>query len=545
MSNPTVHATEDPTAAARQPRRMRLASLGVGALFGILAAATALGVGELVAAFTGAATAPELAVGTALIDLAPVSAKDFAIRQFGTNDKLVLVGAVLVMLAVVAALAGMLALRRVWLGVAIVLGFGVLGMAAGVTAPIASSAAVSATTWVTAVLPSLCAAIAGAVALYVLCRVRRTHRPYLPNESTVDRPVSEGRRAILITGGIVAMVAATSAVVGRAIQSTLANIDASRARVRLPSPTSPAPVLPTGYEYRLDGLTPFVTAAAEFYRVDTALAVPQVAAEQWSLLVHGMTDRVLRLSFADLLAMPLVERYITLSCVSNDVGGPYVGTARWLGVPLSTLLNKAGVRRGAEQLFSRSVDGMTIGSPTEIVLDGRDALLAVAMNGQPLAIEHGFPARLIVPGLFGYASATKWVVDLELTTFDARSYWVQRGYDRTGATKTSSRIDIPRPFARIPAGPVTVAGVAYAQHRGIGVVQVRFDGGPWQNAELTAEVSLDTWRQWRRQWIATPGAHRIEVRAADQRGEFQPEARAPIFPSGATGWESVVVTVTT
>ena len=508
---------------SEQTVTVRRRSLGVGAAFGVLAAAVAVGVGDLVAAVTGPATAPELAVGSALINLAPVAAKDFAVRTFGTNDKLVLVSGVLVVLAVAAVVAGILALRRIWLGVGIVVAFGVVGMIASATAPVAA---------VTAVLPSLCAAIAGALALFALVRSR-------------NRAPDDGRRAVLRTGAAVAAVAAASLVTGRIGLSSSDNVTASRARVRLPRPASPAPSLPAGYQYSIAGLTPFLTSPSDFYRVDTALALPQVPAEQWTLSVHGMTDRPLRLSFADVLRMPLVERHITLSCVSNEVGGPYVGTARWLGVPLAALLRQAGVQRGATQLLSTSVDGMTIGTPTEIVLDGREALLAVAMNGEPLPIEHGFPARLIVPGLFGYASATKWVTDLRLTTMATQPYWVQRGYVPVGTVRTGSRIDVPRPFARVPAGHVTVAGVAFAQHRGISAVQVSVDGGPWQDAELTASVGVDTWRQWRFAWQATPGTHQLQVRAADGRGELQPQTRTPVFPSGATGWESVVVTVTT
>lgn len=514
----------------------RWARLSVGALFGLLAAAAALGVGELVAAFTSAATAPELAVGTALINLAPASVKDFAIREFGTNDKLVLVSGVLVVLAVMAALAGILALRRMWLGVSIVVAFGVVGMIAAATAPVATA---------TSVLPSLCAAIAGAAALTALMHTRRPTAPNPADESTQDDRELPNRRAALVTGGTIAVIAAATAITGRTIQSSSGTIDASRARIRLPRPASPASRLPAGHQFPLAGLTPFVTSNAKFYRVDTDLVLPQLPAEQWSLRIHGMTDHPTRLDFSDVLAMPLVERYLTLSCVSNEVGGPYVSTARWLGVPLSALLRKAGVQAGAQQLLSRGIDGMTIGSPTELVLDGRDALLAIAMNGEPLPVEHGFPARLIVPGLFGYASATKWVTDLELATLDTRPYWVARGYDPTGTVKTGSRIDLPRSFEQVRAGPVTVAGIAYAQHRGISSVQIRIDGGPWLDTELTTSVGLDTWRQWRYQWQATPGAHRVDVRAADGRGQVQPEARTPIFPSGATGWESVVVTVTT
>lgn len=525
------------TATPRPPatRRARLARLAIGAGLGILAAALALGVGELASAFVGAATAPPLAVGTAAINLAPHAVKDFAIREFGTHDKLILVTGVLVVLAVLAAVAGMLALRRLWTGVVIVAAFGVIGMAAAATSPVATP---------TAIVPSLAAAIVGAVTLIVLVRVRR-REPTESTESMESTAMSRSRRQLLIAAGGITALAAATAVGGGFLQSTFDTVTGSRNRIRLPKPASPAPALPAGYQFRVDGLTPFFTPNNNFYRVDTALALPQVPAEQWSLTVHGMVDHPIRLSYQDILGMPLVERDITLSCVSNDVGGPYVSTARWLGVPLSALLNKVGVRSGATQLLSTSTDGMTIGSPTEIVLDGRNALLAIAMNGEPLPIEHGFPARLLVPGLFGYASATKWVTSLELTTYTAQPYWVQRGYDRTGPAKTGSRIDIPRPFAQVKAGPVTVAGIAYDQHHGISTVQVRIDGGAWQDTDLTTQVSLDTWRQWRTTWQATPGMHQIEVRAADGNGNLQPQARTPVFPSGATGWELVVVTVTT
>lgn len=516
------------TTAQDRTSPARLARLGIGALLGVLAAATALGIGELVAAFTGAATAPALAVGSAAIDLAPHAVKDFAIREFGTDDKLVLVTGVLAVLAVLAAIAGILALRRLWLGVAIVAAIGLVGMVAAASGPSATAASV---------LPSLAAAVSGAVALITLVRIRR--------RAPAQRTTAQSRRTLLIAGGAMAIVAVGAAIGGRALQSAFDTVTASRNRIRLPRPASPAPALPDGYQFQIDGLTPFFTPNRDFYRVDTALALPQVPAEQWALTVNGMVDRPVRLSYQDILDMPLVERDITLSCVSNEVAGPYVSTARWLGVPLSTVLGKAGVLAGATQVLSTSTDGMTIGSPTEIVLDGRDALLAIAMNGEPLPVEHGFPARLIVPGLFGYASATKWVTSLELTTFDTQPYWVRRGYDRTGPVKISSRIDLPRPFARVKPGPVTVAGVAYDQHRGISAVQIRIDGGPWLDTELTTQVTFDTWRQWRTTWAATPGTHQIEVRAADTAGNLQPQARTPVFPSGSTGWELVVVTVTT
>lgn len=273
--------------------------------------------------------------------------------------------------------------------------------------------------------------------------------------------------------------------------------------------------------------------------------VPRIAAGDWRLRVHGRVRRELELDFRQLLARPLMERDITLSCVSNEVGGSYVGTARWTGVPLADLLREAGVEAGADQLVSRSADGFTIGTPTAVVLDGRDTMLAVAMNGEPLPLTHGFPVRMLVPGLYGYVSATKWLVDLELTSFgDFDPYWVRRGWARQAPVKTMSRIDTPRPLARLAAGQVAVAGVAWAQHRGIRRVEVRADGGPWRPARLAAEQSADTWRQWVWPWEATPGRHTLEVRATDGTGATQPEDRAPPFPDGATGWHLVVVTVT-
>ena len=498
----------------------------LGALAGILAAAVALGVGEFIAGFTGAGSSPRIVVGTALINLAPASVKEFAIRQFGENDKTALLGGILAALAVLAIVAGLLALRRLWLGVLLIALLGLSGVVAALTAPVAT---------VTTTLPSLGAAITGSATLILLMR----HR------STSDETVAHGRRDLLITGAAAVVVAGAGAIIGQRLQSGSDNVAASRANIKIPVPADPAAPLPTGYQFPIPGLTPFVTTNADFYRVDTDLVLPQIPAEQWALSIHGMVDHSIRYSFADLLRLPLTERDLTLSCVSNEVGGPYVSTARFVGVPLAELLRRAGVRSGAEQLLSTAADGMTIGTPVELVTDGRDALLAIAMNGQPLPIEHGFPARLIVPGLFGYAGNTKWVTDLNLTTFADQAYWVRRGYERTGVVKTASRIDVPRSFARVPAGPVTVAGIAFAQHRGVGAVQVRVDSGPWADAQLTTQVTPDTWRQWRYVWPATPGLHQLQVRAADGGGQFQPESRAPVFPSGSTGWESIVVTVTT
>jgi DMSO/TMAO reductase YedYZ molybdopterin-dependent catalytic subunit len=300
------------------------------------------------------------------------------------------------------------------------------------------------------------------------------------------------------------------------------------------------PSPPAGFDTR--GISSFITPNVDFYRVDTALVIPRVDSDSWRLTIHGMVDRELELSFRDLVARDLIERDITLACVSNEVGGPYIGNARWVGAPLKPLLEEAGVRTGADQIVSRSVDGFTVGTPTSVAMDGRDAMLAVSMNGETLPFTHGFPVRMIVPGLYGYVSATKWLTDIELTTFDAYDpYWIQRGWAEQAPIKTQSRIDTPRPLANVKVGSVMVAGVAWAQHRGIERVQVRVDEGDWNDATLAAQDTTDTWRQWRWAWDATAGDHTLQVRATDADGVAQPQERVTPFPDGATGWHTVVV----
>jgi DMSO/TMAO reductase YedYZ molybdopterin-dependent catalytic subunit len=319
---------------------------------------------------------------------------------------------------------------------------------------------------------------------------------------------------------------------------------AARAGIRLPMAAVKAAPVPPGTELNVPGLSSFFTPDAAFYRVDTDLVLPQVTPEQWTLQITGMVDHPVELTFAELLRLPLIEHDMTLVCVSNEVGGPYAGNARWLGASLPALLRRAGVQRGADQVLSTAADGMTISTPIAAIMDGRQALIAVGMNGQPLPVEHGFPARMLVPGLYGYVSATKWVTRLKVTTFARQSaYWTQRGYAAQGPIKTESRIDIPKPLAQVKAGRLTVAGVAWAPHRGISAVQVNVDGGPWHTARLAAADGTDTWRQWTWSWDAPPGLHTLQVRAADGTGAVQTSRQAGVFPSGATGWDSVVVTV--
>ncbi|TGZ09231.1 molybdopterin-dependent oxidoreductase, partial [Streptomyces rhizosphaericola] len=359
------------------------------------------------------------------------------------------------------------------------------------------------------------------------------------------------RRGFLVAAAAAAAASTAAGALGRTLNSRNAqDAIASRDAVRLPAPASPAKPIPAGAQLRVPGLSPFTTPNDRFYRVDTALVVPKVDANTWRLRLHGLGVRKeLEFTYRELLERPLIEREITLCCVSNEVGGPYIGNARWIGVRLADLLKEAGVKppsRGgkADQIIARSVDGMTLGTPVEDVMDGRDAMLVVGMNGEPLPFTHGFPVRMLVPGLYGYVSACKWIEDIELTTFaDFDAYWVKRKWARKAPIKTQSRIDTPKPFGRPEAGTVMVAGVAWAQHRGIEKVEIRVDDGPWRPAQLAEQTTIDTWRQWSYPWRATPGGHTLTVRATDGTGETQTERRTGTVPDGASGWHSVVVTV--
>lgn len=516
------------------------------ALAGVLAAGLALGVGHLVAVATGPATSPLLTVGGVLIDSAPQALKAFAIETFGTADKVVLLGGIVAALAVIAAGLGLLAVRRPALGVLGVAAFGVVGTGAALTRPNATF---------DHALPAIAGAAAASVALLALVRALRpvapAAEPVPAPRPTMLRPAAPvpARRTFLARAAGVAALAVMSGAVGTLVQARPGRSPGLRA---LPTVADPAPPIDPTTDLGVDGISPFIVPNADFYRVDIALVPPVVDVASWRLRIHGMVEREVALTWDDLLALPLVERTLTLACVSNQVGGPYVGNARWIGVRLADVLAEAGVEpgrgasAGADQLVSRGADGITIGTPTAIALDGRDSLLAIGMNGEPLPVEHGAPVRMIVPGLFGYVSATKWLTELELTTFNAYdTYWVQRGWAVEAPVRTMSRIDTPRPLARVPGGAtVRIGGVAWAPHRGITRVEVRVDDGPWRPARLGAVDTIDTWRQWSIDWTATPGRHSLSVRAADGSGALQPEERAEPFPSGATGWHTVVVTAT-
>lgn len=524
--------------------RLRLAA---AALSGLLAGGASLAVAELASTAVRRQAGPVTAVGGAVIDSTPAAVKDWAVRTFGNADKVVLLGGILVLLALFGVALGLLALRYRRAASAGVLVFGLVGALAATGRPDGSASDA---------VPSVVGALAGAATLHFLAgRLRQlpVSGDARPGGTPERQEAAAGfdRRGFVVAATATAAASAGAGVLGRRLNaSSGAEAAASRADVVLPRPASPAPPVPRGADLRIDGLSSFTTPNSEFYRVDTALVVPKVDATRWRLRVHGRgVRRELDLSYDDLLRRDLVERDITLTCVSNEVGGPYVGNARWIGVPLADLLREAGVRAPsaggpADQLVARSVEGMTFGSPVETVLDGRDALLAVGMNGEPLPFRNGFPVRMVVPGLYGYVSACKWLTELELTTFDDFDvYWVKRDWSREAPVKTQSRIDTPKPLASLDAGTVRVAGVAWAQHRGIDRVEVRVDEDPWRTATLAAEATADTWRQWFWDWPATPGRHRLEVRATDGRGRTQTAERVGTIPDGATGRHSVVVNV--
>jgi DMSO/TMAO reductase YedYZ molybdopterin-dependent catalytic subunit len=527
----------------------RIASItrraGPGALAGLLAAGLALGVGQLVAGLTGPLASPVIAVGGAAVNLTPVQVKEFAIAHFGTHDKQVLITGVVTTLAVFAVLVGILARRRLSYGYAGLAVFACLGVVAAVTRP--NATAVDA-------MPAVAGAVAAAFALRLLVRARvrpaAADGPALAGSSPSDGPAGRvaerpDRRQFLLLGAGTAAAAAVTGLAGQLLLRRF-NVAALRAAVRLPRPARPATAIPAGAQLPVPGITPFVTSSSSFYRVDIDLVLPQISPGTWQLRVHGMVRKELEISFDDLLRRPLTEADITLTCVSNQVGGPLAGNARWLGASLAALLREAGVQPGADQILSSAAtDGMSISTPLAAVIDDPDAMLAVGMNGQPLPVAHGFPVRMMVPGLYGYVSGTKWVTDLNITTFAAQqAYWTQRGYAQQAPMKTMSRIDVPKPLAQVPAGRTAVAGVAWAPTRGIDAVQVRADGGGWQQATLAAVPSLDTWRQWLWQWDATPGTHQLEVRATDGTGVTQTSRPAMPLPNGASGWDTTVVTVT-
>ncbi len=526
------------TPTATPPSAPGLPSAGNAALAGIAAGLVAIAAGELFAGLVAGAPSIVVTVGDLVIALQPPGAKELVVELFGGNHKVALQLVIVVAALAIAAGAGVLARRRfergAWVfvlagGFALVVS---LAAAGGLAEPILVLAAVG------------IAVGAGLVALRWLLGIASRAAAAPPEDDAEQTAGAWARRRFLIASAATIGGAAVVGTVGRGLVERRA-VEEVFIASKLPPALEPAPPIAPDQELAVEGLTPLVVPTTQFYRIDTALVVPRVDVASWRLAVIGMVDRPLDLTYDDLLELPLVEQHVTIACVSNPVGGDLVGNALWTGVRLRDLLEMAGVQDGATQIVGRSVDGFTAGFPTSWALDpGREALVAVGMNGEPLPAKHGFPARLIVPGLYGYVSATKWLAAIELTTREAvDGFWIPRGWAKDAPILTQSRIDVPASGAQLAAGRVDVAGVAWAPDRGVAGVEVRIDDGPWQSATTSRPISAATWVQWAFAWEAAPGDHRIEVRAVDGGGEVQTDRETDPAPDGARGHHRITVSV--
>jgi len=539
---------------------------GAAVLRGVAAVVAGLGAGELVAGLVPPHASPVAAVAGVLVDLAPTWAKELGIQLFGAWDKVAIVVAIAIVVIGLGALAGALERTRPPAGMVLVALLGVLGLVAALAR---GGSPVSA-------VPGLVGLAVAVVAFWLLPRAARrssvtaavvpdadagpqprvasalaavpvpsiapvpSTQPALPTA-----PAGHGRRAFLAWAGVVTAAGALAAVGGAAMSGLVRARTVVVSALRLPTPVRAAAAIPAAAELGIPGLAPVVTPVADFYRVDTAFIVPSLAPEDWRLRIHGRVDAEVELGWDELMALDFEEFDVTLMCVSNPVGGPYTGNARWLGTRIRPLVELAGPQPEADMVLSQSVDGWTASTPLDVLLEpDRAAILAVAMNGEALTPEHGAPVRMVVPGLYGYVSATKWVTELEVTRFDEkRAYWTRGGWAERGPVKLQSRIDVPRPGKPVHAGPTRIAGVAWHQHVGVSGVEVRIDAGPWQPAELAEAIGVDTWVQWHLAWDPSPGEHTLAVRAIGADGEVQTGAVRSVLPDGATGYHSIRVFV--
>ncbi|GAA1930114.1 molybdopterin-dependent oxidoreductase [Nocardioides marmoribigeumensis] len=504
------------------------------ALAGLLTGAAGLGVALATSSLLGQRLSPLSAVSETVIELTPGKIAHLLVSVVGQNDKPLLRAGTLVGLLVLAAVAGRVGLRSNLSGQGVFLAMAVVAGACALGRPGADPASL---------LPVVTGLVTWLLVLPVLLDPLRGADRDGADEA--DRPdgaagADAGRRTFLRRAVLVGLGAAAAGLVGGMFGRKRREVERDIASLDLPVTRG---TVPAGADLGLEGLAPWRTPNRDFYLIDTTIGVPAIRKEDWSLRIHGMVDKEIRLSYDDLLARELTEAWVTLCCVSNEVGGSLVGNAHWSGVRIADLLREAGVQDGADAVLQTSEDGWTCGTPVQALTDGRDALLAIAMNGEPLPVEHGFPVRMVVPGLYGFVSATKWLVDLEVTRFsDVDAFWTERGWAEKCPIKTQSRIDVPRANHRVAAGSVTVAGVAWAQHLGIDKVEVQLDGKGWQEVELARVPSVDTWVQWHGTVDVGPGVHRLTVRATDRSGETQTSVRTDVVPDGASGWDSVEFT---
>ena len=502
------------------------------AFAGIVSAAVLLAVAELLAALFARSASPILAVGSVIVDIVPRPLKELAITLFGETDKIALLAGVGLGAAVAAAVAGILQYRLRPAGAVVLAIGGVLA-----TVAILTRTGAGALAW----LPPVIGTAAG---VFVLMFSTTKLRRWMTSAAADADTRGTDRRGFLLFTGLTAVGAVVVGVGARVLNATSSSVAAARDALRLPTARTTVTV-PEGANWELPGLSPIITPNADFYRVDTALTVPNVDPTTWRLSIEGMVDTPIELSFDDLVNMGLDEYGVTLTCVSNEVGGGLVGNAIWTGVPIRDILRMAGVQSGADMVLSESVDGYTASTPLgSLTDDNLDAIFAVAMNGEPLPFEHGFPVRMVVPGLYGYVSATKWVTKLTVTRFDqVEAYWTPRGYSAEAPIKMSSRVDTPKIGTPVTAGAITVAGMAWAQPIGVATVEVSIDNGEWQPTTLSTPINDQSWVQWKYDWTAEKGTHYIAVRATDKQGNVQIEDAAPIAPNGSSGWQRTLVTV--
>ena len=506
-------------------------------LAGFVAGGAGLATSYLTANLLNIREAPVVAVAELVIRESPGGVARSAIDVLGHKDKPVLVASILVILAVLFAVAGWLARRRWWASVllfVVIAGVGALAIMAK-DASVASD-----------LFPIVVGLVTWLLVLFVLGeRVRRLEALPDAEEPTEDEPWPQltddqkaSRRGFLIGAGSVAVVAGIVGVLGRVAGGGRRKVEEARRLLRLDGVSKPN--VPGKTKVGVDGVSSWMTPADEFYLIDTAVIVPTIEPKDWSIRIHGMVEKEIELSYQDLVSREITESWVTLNCVSNEVGGNLIGNAWWSGVRLADLLAEAGVDPEADAVLQTSDDGWTCGTPLEALTDDRNAMLAVAMNGSPLPIEHGFPVRTLVPGLYGYVSACKWVIDMEVTKFDRiTAFWTDKGWSELGPVKMSSRVDVPRSGDEVSAGQVTIAGMAWSQHTGISGVEVSVNEGDWVAAELGGVPNDDTWVQWKAVVDLEAGDHVVKVRATDKVGDVQTGEEQDVLPDGATGWHSV------
>jgi DMSO/TMAO reductase YedYZ molybdopterin-dependent catalytic subunit len=548
---------------------------------GVVGAVVAFGISELVHGLYSSVPSILVSIAQRIVELTPGGLVTAGIELLGKADIPTLIVTVLIGTVAITFFLGNLAVGHPSLALAGVAALGAVAVGAALADPFVAPAPT--------VITIVGALLAGAVVTELLLRAAGLRAAVVPTEGLPlagepgsaaspvmrsreagsDGRVAVGRGGFLLLGGGAALAGLAAAGVGRLLGGGTSESAARPKKLNLPDKKQPAgkgkqeaqkskgkavthetlPQPPADASIEVPGMPKLITPASSFYLIDTALSSPRIDVNDWKLSVKGAVDNPVEFSYKDLLGMSTREADITLSCVSNTVGGGLVSNGRWTGVLLSDVLAEAGMSRdkittSSRQLVGRSVDGFTTGFKTDIALDGRNALVAFGLNGSELPVKHGYPVRLVIPGLYGYISATKWLTEIELTNWNFDAYWIQRTWSKEGPINTQSRIDTISAGDNLSAGRNPIGGIAWAPHRGIQKVEVSTDGGEtWNTASLAKQLAEDTWRQYVYDWNARPGDYTIQVRATDGNGETQTASKAPPHPSGATGYHTIDVTV--